>query len=88
MFKVVILLDCDECGQSFHRGDVHSSKRLSCEAQNPITAELGICRVTECARILGWHFMHSYAYSICPDCIQEEEKMSDWLQEPEDELES
>jgi hypothetical protein len=75
MFKVVVLLDCDECGHSLCKAAVCSSEHLPCE--NAVRLLIGS------AEARGWRFMRDYG--ICPECIQEEIKMADWLQEPEDE---
>ena len=75
MVKVVILLDCDECGRSLERASISSTpKREQWERQ------IGLSMHD--AEFDGWRFMRDYA--ICPECIQEEIKMSDLLEEPED----
>ena len=82
MFKLVILLDCDECGQSFHKGNVFSPTQLACEADMPITTQLAMLRLEQYSELCDWRVMRNYC--ICPECVLEEEKMADWLQEPED----
>ena len=81
MFKVVILLDCDECGNSFHKANVFSRAQLASEADTP-TTQKALLRLEQCSQHCGWRFWRDYC--ICPECILAEEKMSDWLQEPED----
>jgi len=72
MFKVVILLDCDECGLSFH-------KASACPGRQP--AEVETRFLADSAELYGWRFMHEYA--MCPDCIKADLAMSDYLQEEE-----
>lgn len=81
MFKVVVLLDCDECGNSFCRANVRSLAELICEAEMRILPELEMLRLAQNSELCGWRVMPSYC--ICPQCIREEEKMADWLEEPE-----
>lgn len=82
MFKVVILLDCDECGQSFYKGNVCSQSEVACAGQIPQTMELEMRRLVQCSELTGWRFMRDY--SICPECIQVELTMSDYMQDPEE----
>jgi hypothetical protein len=82
MFKVIILLDCDECGNSFHKGNVFSPAQLVCEADMPITTQMAMLRLEQYSELCDWRVIRNYC--ICPDCIREEEKMADWLEEPED----
>jgi hypothetical protein len=79
MIKAVILLDCDECGHSLNIAAACStSERQAWER------EIGV--LMHQAEWQGWRFVRDYG--ICPDCILEELKMADWLQEPEEILES
>ncbi len=82
MFKLVILLDCDECGRSFHKGNVFSNKEIACPDEMPTTTGLAMSRLERYSELYGWRVMRKYC--ICPECILEEEKMADWLEEPED----
>jgi len=82
MFKVVILLDCDECGTSFDKANVFAPAELPTEAHTPITTHMAMLRLEQCSESYGWRFWRNYC--ICPECILEEEKMNDWLQQPED----
>jgi hypothetical protein len=82
MFKVVFLLDCDECGHSFDKGNVFSPAQPTCGRELRLSAELEMRRLEECSELNGWRFLRNYC--ICPKCIREEETMADWLQEPED----
>jgi alkylated DNA nucleotide flippase Atl1 len=82
MFKLVILLDCDECGRSFHKGNVFSETQIANEAGMPEATDRALKRLEQSSELYGWRGMRSYR--ICPECVLEEEKMADWLQEPED----
>jgi hypothetical protein len=82
MFKVIVLVDCDECGNSFDSANVSSLAELVCEEQVRILPELEMQNLARSSELHGWRFMPSYC--ICPQCIREEEKMADWLQEPEE----
>jgi hypothetical protein len=75
MIKVLLLLDCDECGHSLDTATV----RPTFERQ---VWEREIDLLIHQAEWQGWRFMRGYG--ICRECILEEEKMADWLQEPED----
>jgi len=75
MLKVVFLLDCDECGCSLDQACVSSTTQ-----RGKWETELDLLKHD--AEEDGWRFMSDYL--ICPECIQEEIKMADWLQEPED----
>ena len=75
MFKIVILLDCDECGISFHKASACS--KLGGQPAAKVEARF----LVDCAELHGWRFMHEYA--ICPDCIKADLAMSDYLQEEE-----
>jgi len=81
MIKVVILLDCDECGQSFYKGHVLSSGQLTNDTEMSITTQLAALRLKQCAELGDWCVMGKYC--LCPECVLEEEKMADWLEEPE-----
>jgi len=74
MVKVVVLIDCDECGISFYKASVSSTPQQA-------ASELEMRFLTESADLHGWRFMHEYA--ICPECIKAELAMSDYLQEDE-----
>jgi hypothetical protein len=76
MFKVIILLDCDECGHSFNKAAVCTPEQKAGESEMRFLAN--------CAELHAWRFTRDYG--ICPVCIEEELKMVDWLQEPEDDI--
>jgi hypothetical protein len=84
MFKVIILLNCDECGVSFFKAhvctqketDVHTEKETARVVQ---MLELEMRHLTQSSRQSGWRGIHSY--SICPECIQVDLAMSDYLEE-------
>jgi len=82
MFKLVILLDCDECGQSFHKGSVFSQRQIANPEDMPQATDRATERLERNSELYGWRVMRNYC--ICPECVLEEEKMADWLQEPED----
>jgi hypothetical protein len=79
MFKVVIMLDCDECGNSFYRGNVCTQKEMACTAQIPVTMELEMRRLAQCSELYGWRLMRDFC--ICPECIQIDLAMADDLEE-------
>ena len=75
MLKVLLFLDCDECGFSLDTA-------TACSTSERQVWESEIDLLIHHAQWRGWRFMRNYG--ICPKCIREEEKMADWLQEPED----
>lgn len=75
MFKAVFILDCDECGRSLTTASVCSTPYLE-----HWEFDVGVLMLD--AERDGWGFMRHYG--ICPECIREDEKMVDYLQEPED----
>jgi hypothetical protein len=77
MLKFVILLDCDECGHSPSNARVSSTPKLE-------AWEFDLRTLIHNAECAGWRVMRDY--SICPECIQAELTMADWLQEPEDNI--
>ena len=79
MLKALIVIDCDECGHSLSTAAV-----CSLPERQAWEREIGL--LMHQAEWQGWRFMRNYG--ICPECILEELKMSDWLQEPEEKLES
>lgn len=74
MLKVLIILDCDECGHSVKTAAV-------CSTPEREAWECEIKQSMHLAEEQGWRFMHEYG--ICPDCIQVELTMADYLQDPE-----
>jgi len=74
MIKVVIFLDCDECGHSINTASVSSlPERSSWER------EIGV--LMHDAELNGWRFFREYG--ICPHCIQVELAMSDLYSDEE-----
>jgi hypothetical protein len=74
MIKVLIFLDCDECGHSIKTASVCSlPERQEWERQ--------IGQLMHYAEADGWRFFRDYG--ICPECIQVELAMADWYLEEE-----
>jgi hypothetical protein len=75
MIKVLIFLNCDECGHSFTTASVCSlPERQEWECQ--------IGRLMHHAEADGWRFFRDYG--ICPECIQVELAMADWYSDDEE----
>jgi hypothetical protein len=75
MLKVLIFLDCDECGHSVNTASVCSTpERHAWEKE--IGALMGQ------AESHGWRFFRDYG--ICPECIQIELTMADWYSDEEE----
>lgn len=75
MLKVLVILDCDECGHSARTATV-------CSTPERQAWEREIKQLIDEAEGRGWRFMRDYG--ICPECIQIELTMADYLQDPED----
>jgi hypothetical protein len=76
MLKVVILLDCNECGRSLCKAAV-------CSTPEQVAWQKEIGRLVHEADQDGWRFLRDYG--ICPECIESELTMSDWLQDTHEE---
>ena len=80
MFKILILLDCDECGHSLCKAAVCSSFEHASLCENAVRS------LKSSAASHGWSFILNH--SICQKCILEEEKIAEWLQQPEGKFQS
>ncbi|MGH9763174.1 MAG: hypothetical protein ACREBQ_02835 [Nitrososphaerales archaeon] len=69
MLKVLIILDCDECGHSVNTAAI-------CSTPERKTWEKQIGHLMHHAEGQGWRFFRDYG--ICPECIQVELTMADW----------
>jgi hypothetical protein len=94
MLKVLIFLDCDECGNSVKTASV-------CSVADRQVWDQEISVLMQRAEVQGWRFFHIWEqeigllmsqaenqgwrffreYGICPDCIQMELAMADWYEE-------
>lgn len=76
MLKVVIILDCNECGSSLKEALVRSSSfNLGWDAE--------VEYLKQDAERQRWGFLHDF-YSVCPDCIDRQVAQDDWMQEQEE----
>lgn len=83
MFKVLVMLDCDECGVSLSHARVFSSTELACpEVELPMMTELQVKGIQKSSSWHGWQTFRNH--SICPNCIREEEKMAGWYSDEEE----
>jgi hypothetical protein len=74
MLKVILLLDCDDCGQSYNHAIVRSAKRLD-------NLQAAVDDIMNAAYHQDWCL--NDRSSICADCFDANCKMSDWLQAQE-----
>jgi hypothetical protein len=79
MIRAILFLSCDECGRALCKASV-------CTASEQTDWEAELTSLRTRGEIEGWRFMPNFG--ICPECIEAELTMADWLQEPEDYLQA
>lgn len=72
MLKIVMLLDCNECGCSLSEAQVRSSS-----LRTNWDTELAYLKIDAESR--GWGFVHGF-YSVCPSCVERQIAEDNWLQ--------
>jgi hypothetical protein len=75
MFKAIFLLDCDECGRSFDQAVV---LKINSTAISQLT-ELQKRTLEQNSERFDWKVFNNHC--MCPNCIQEDEKMAEWYSE-------
>ena len=75
MLKLVIVIDCNECG-------LPMNKAAACLLGKEDSWQGQINLLVQNAEQDGWRFWREYV--ICPECIVQELTMADYFAEPEE----